>query len=124
MRRRRVGRGSSLISAVVAMAMVATCLVMVVRTYVTSRRYVAVQTQRMEAFAQCQQQIERLRAGGYRALPAEGEHAFGSDGQLVIAPGPVADSRLVTARAVWPATGAPPGRMELTTVICARGCSP
>lgn len=129
MYRRRLG--STLVSSLIAMTVVAMCLVVVLQAYLHGSRFVAGQTRRAQASAACRQQIETARAGGYANLPAVGRHPFPvgdvpePSGQLTVAEGPFAGSRIVTAQVTWPAgerTSA--GNVELTTVITARGISP
>lgn len=124
-------RGASLVSTVAALGLTAMCLTLVVHAAVQGERFATSQQHRAEAFAACQAQMETLRAGGYRKLPAVGVHPFdvsstiAAHGAVVIAAGPVPDSRMVTARVNWPiAEGDPAGQVELTTVMAARGLAP
>ena len=123
-------RGTSLLSAVVSMGIIAACLVMVLQTYVQGRRFVAVQACRLQAGAAAQEQIERARAAGYSRLTV-GERGFGvADapnlrGALSVTPGPTAGSKAVTARVTWPADERlPAGQLEMATIITARGLTP
>lgn len=124
-------RGASLVSTVTALGLTAVCLTLVVHAAVQGQRFVTSQQHRIEAFAACQGRLEAVRAGGYRNLPALGSHlfpvasVFAARGEIVIASGPVTNSKTVTARVQWPvAEGDPAGQVELSTVMAARGLSP
>jgi hypothetical protein len=120
--------GATLISVLVAMAIIAMCLTMALQAYVGGSRFVALESQRAEALAACQMQIESARAQGYRRLPEAGEHGFevgpgvAGEGRIVVAPGPISESRRVTARVSWPAgERMPAGSLELVTIMTPRG---
>ncbi|MGC9318754.1 MAG: type II secretion system protein [Armatimonadota bacterium] len=125
-RRGRRG-GATLISVLAAMAIIAICLVLVLQAYVHGGRFVALQQRRAQAAAACQLQIERARAGGYRALPSSGEHPFDAgqeplQGTLAVESGEQPSSRTVTARVSWPEDDrSPAGAVELTTIMTPRG---
>ena len=122
-------RGASLVSVIVCMGVVGMALAMGLRGYYQGSRFVALEAQRTRAAAACQWRLESLRAGGYRALPAVGEHEFtsptpGDDiaGTLVVEPGPAANCRRLTVRVSWPADERlPAGKVELVTIMSARG---
>jgi len=120
--------GATLISVLVSIGIIAMCLTLALQAYLGGSRFVALESQRARATAACQMQIERARADGYARLPAPGEHGFevGRDvqgeGRLVVAPGSVSNSRVITARVTWPAgERMPGGSVELVTVMTARG---
>jgi len=99
---------------VAALGLTAVCLTLVVHAAVQGERFAASQRHRAEAFAACQGQMERLRAGGFSGLPAMGTHDFDSPaavgelgssphagearGEIVVAAGPVAHSPVVIGR--------------------------
>jgi len=123
--------GATLVSTVAALGLTAVCLTLVVHAAVQGQRFATTQQHRAEAFAACQGQMEALRAGGYSNLPAAGMHAFhvtsvfAAQGETIIAAGPVAGSKTVTVRVLWPlAEGDPAGQVELSTVMAARGLAP
>jgi hypothetical protein len=102
-----------------------------VHAAVQGERFATSHEHRAEAFAACQGQVEALRAGGYGALPASGTHqfhvtsSFGARGETVVTAGPVANSRTVTVRVLWPiADGDPAGQVALSTILAARGLKP
>lgn len=123
--------GSSLISAVVSLGLTALCFTLMLHAALQGERLSRSQRCRTEAFAACQARLETLLAGGYASLPAPGRQAFAviSDfsarGEIVITPGPVAGTRGVTARVVWPRSGEETGgQVELATIMAARGGTP
>ena len=120
--------GATLASAVVAMFIIALCLTMVLQGYVQGRRVRLVQQQRTTALAVCQEQVEKMRAGGYHRLPNPGKHSFavpaqaGLEGSVQVTAGPAPASRSVTVTARWPDDGqTPAGHLSLSTVVSARG---
>ncbi len=128
---RRASGGATLLSTIVAMAIIALCLTMVLQAYIHGSRFVALQARRIQATAICQAQIELARARGYAALPAPGQHTFRAGdevatvGGLIVERGPIAGSKQVTARVSWPANERlPAGQVELITIMAARGISP
>lgn len=123
--------GATLISALIAMTIIATCLVAVLQAYMHGSRFVSAQEHRARASAACRQQIEAARAGGFASLPPVGRHLFPiadepePSGQLIVTDGPFPGSRVLTAQATWPTSdrmGA--GQVELSAVVTARGISP
>lgn len=117
--------GTTLISVVVAMTLIAMCLTLVVQGYVQGSRAHLAQQRRLAALGACQEQIERLRAGG--GLPA-GERDFSVPGHapvqgtLRVEAGPVAGTRQVTAAARWEADDRQPaGQVTLVTIVPAGG---
>lgn len=130
-RRNNGQRGATLISTLVALAIITLCLTMFLQAYVHGSRFVAIEARRTQAIAACQEQVELARARGYAGLPAIGSHTFGPageaplQGEVVVADGPVAGSKQVTARVSWAAgEEVPAGKVELVTVMSARGISP
>jgi type II secretory pathway pseudopilin PulG len=126
----RPARGATLVSALLALTIVAVCAGLLLQTCLMGsmlRQRVGI---RAEALALCQSQMESLRAGGMHALPGVGAHAFATGGaalrgQTTVAPGPADNTRLVTVTVTWqPAPQRPAGRVELATVFAARGLSP
>ncbi len=120
--------GATLISVLVSIGIIAMCLTLALQAYLGGSRFVALESQRARAVAACQMQIERARANGYDRLPAPGEHGFEvgrevqGEGQLIVAPGSVSNSRVITARVSWPAgERRPGGSVELVTIMTARG---
>ena len=123
--------GATLVSALVAMTILATCLAGVLQAYLHGSRFVVTQEHRAQASAACRQQIETARAQGFARLPAPGRQPFriGDEpepaGQLIVAEGPFPGSRILTAEVAWPTgdrMGA--GQVELSAVITAKGISP
>ena len=120
-------RGATLISVIVAMSIVTMTMTLALRAHYQGSRFVALETQRTVAAAECQAQLEQTRARGWARLPGVGEHEFVSqagEGLLTIAAGPVAGSRSITARVSWPRRDdIPAGSVELATIMSARGAS-
>ena len=120
-------RGATLISVIVAMGIVTMTMTLALRAHYQGSRFVALEAQRAVAAAECQAELEQARARGWARLPGPGEREFRSDageGLLSIAPGPVAGSRLITARVSWPRRDdIPGGSVELATIMSARGAS-
>jgi len=120
-------RGATLISVIVAMGIVTMTMTLALRAHYQGSRFVALETQRTVAAAECQAQLEQARARGWARLPGVGEHEFVSqagEGLLTIAAGPVAGSRSITARVSWPRRDdIPAGSVELATIMSARGAS-
>lgn len=121
--------GSALVSVLTALGFTLVAGTMLAQAYLQLSRTLDAQTVRTRALAAAQEQIELTRARGYSALPAVGNHALPPFGGLsrwtIVAPGPVPDSRTITAWASWPGDDSrPAGRVALSTILARRGMSP
>ena len=118
-------RGATLISAAVALGILTVCLSVALRAYLAGSRAELAQERRLAALGACQEQLERLRAGGGGAA---GERDFAVAGQaeirgsLTVARGPVAGTERVAAVAKWDGDElAPAGEVSLVTVLAGGG---
>jgi hypothetical protein len=122
--------GASLISALIALTVIAVCSALLLQTSLMGSMLRNRVGTRARALAACQTEMESLRAAGMSSLPAFGVHAFDTGtaslhGQTTVAPGPADGTRTVTVTVSWqPAQRLPAGRVELATIFSARGLTP
>ena len=123
--------GVTLLSAIFSLLVLVSALTIVLQTYVVGSRSQRLSAQRDAATVALEAQLETLRAGGYSRLPATGALPIPAtalrslpqaEGRVAVAPGPVPDTRVVTAEVTWEQHGR--HREELSIVMAAKGLNP
>lgn len=123
--------GAALLSAIFSLLVLVSALTIVLQTYVVGSRSRRLSTQRDAATAALEAQLETLRAGGYARLPATGGLPIPATalrslpqaaGRVAVAPGPVPNTRAVTAEVSWEQHGS--HREQLSIVMAAKGMNP
>jgi len=119
--------GATLISALMSMFLLTVGITIVLQSYLVGSHSVRLSSQRNAVTLALQSQLEALIAAGYGQLPSPGARAVPTSalpavpaisGQVLVAKGPVANTRTVTAAASWNERGP---RQEQLTILMTSG---
>ena len=123
--------GASLISALVSLIIFTTAMTIVLQTYTVGAKTVGLVAQRNAVTLALEAQLERLQAAGYGSLPVVGTYPIlpdalpvleGVSGELAVAPGPLPNTRQLTARVTWESGGH--HQEQLAMLVAERGMNP